>query len=91
MLQLSVLVTSMSVNSPFGLIKTPENGVIGHVRLARATRAASPSKTPSTTTPWKDYWILLSSCETCKYNGLDFLDFLRSGKRSIDGFATKSK
>jgi hypothetical protein len=35
----------------------------------------------------KDYLILLSICETCKYRGLDFLDFLRSGEKDIDVFA----
>jgi hypothetical protein len=28
----------------------------------------------------RDYLVLLSICETCKYMGLDFLDFLRSGE-----------
>jgi hypothetical protein len=31
--------------------------------------------------------ILLSICETCKYSGVDFLDFLRSGKKDINAFA----
>ena len=34
-----------------------------------------------------DYLILLSLCETCKYKNVDFLGFLRSGSKSIDGFA----
>ncbi len=34
----------------------------------------------------REYLILLSICETCKYNGLDFLDFLRSGENNIDAF-----
>jgi len=33
-----------------------------------------------------DYLILLSICQTCKYSGLDFLDFLRSGEKTIDAF-----
>jgi len=37
----------------------------------------------------KDYLILLSISETCKYKGLDFLDFLRSGEKDIDVFAQK--
>jgi len=37
----------------------------------------------------KDYLILLSICETCKYKGLDFLDFLRSGEKDIDVFAQR--
>ena len=33
----------------------------------------------STETGIREYLILLSICETCKYNGINFLDFLRSG------------
>jgi transposase len=35
----------------------------------------------------RDYLILLSLCETCKYQNVDFLDFLRSGSKNIDDFA----
>ncbi len=35
----------------------------------------------------KEYLILLSICQTCKYMGLDFLDFLRSGEKDIYAFA----
>jgi len=31
--------------------------------------------------------ILLSVCQTCKYMGVDFLDFLRSGEKDIHAFA----
>ncbi|MEI9478873.1 MAG: IS66 family transposase, partial [Deltaproteobacteria bacterium] len=34
-----------------------------------------------------EYLTLLSVCQTCKYQGLDFLAFLRSGERDIDVFA----
>jgi hypothetical protein len=34
----------------------------------------------------RDYLVLLSMCETCKYMGLDFLDFVRSGKKDIHTF-----
>ena len=34
----------------------------------------------------RDYLVLLSICETCKYMGLDFLDFLRSGEKDIHAF-----
>jgi predicted RecB family nuclease len=34
-----------------------------------------------------EYLTLLSVCQTCKYRGLDFLAFLRSGERDIDVFA----
>jgi hypothetical protein len=35
----------------------------------------------------RDYLVLLSICETCEYQGLEFLDFLRSGETDIAGFA----
>ena len=35
----------------------------------------------------EEYLILLSVCQTCKYLGLDFLDFLRTGEISIQAFA----
>jgi hypothetical protein len=35
----------------------------------------------------RDYLILLSVCHTCKYMGVDFLDFLRSGEKDIEKFA----
>lgn len=39
-----------------------------------------------------EYLTLLSICQTCKYSGLDFLDFLRSGERDINRLlATKKK
>jgi predicted RecB family nuclease len=35
----------------------------------------------------RDFLILLSICETCKYKSIDFLNFLRSGSNDIDDFA----
>ena len=35
----------------------------------------------------RDYLVLLSLCKTCKYMGLDFLDFLRSGEKDVHVFA----
>ena len=32
----------------------------------------------------RNYLILLSLCETCKYKNVDFLHFLRSGSKDID-------
>lgn len=37
-----------------------------------------------------DYIILLSICETCKYKGVNFLDFLRSGEKDIDDFISRT-
>jgi len=35
----------------------------------------------------EEYLTLLSVCQTCKYMGVDFLDFLRSGEKDIHTFA----
>ena len=37
----------------------------------------------------RDTLVLLSVCETCKCKNVDFLDFLRSGSKDIDDFATR--
>ena len=39
----------------------------------------------------RDYLILLSICQTCVYKGIDFLDFLRSGERCIDGYIRRKR
>jgi len=39
----------------------------------------------------RDYLALLSICETCKYQNVDFLDFLRSGSKSIDDFVNHQR
>ena len=39
----------------------------------------------------RDYLVLLIICETCKYMGLDFLDFLRSGEKDIHAFAASRR
>lgn len=39
----------------------------------------------------EDYLILLSVCQTCKYIGVDFLDFLRSGEKDVHAFAEKHR
>jgi hypothetical protein len=45
----------------------------------------------STRVGTEDYLILLSVCQTCKYQGLDFLDFLRSGEKDIEVFAQANR
>jgi predicted RecB family nuclease len=39
----------------------------------------------------RDFLVLLSLCETCKYKNVDFLDFLRSGSKDVDDCATKGR
>lgn len=41
----------------------------------------------STETGVDEYLTLLSLCQTCKYMGVDFLDFLRSGEKDVHAFA----
>ncbi len=38
-----------------------------------------------------EYLVLLSISETCKYKGVDFLDFLRSGEKDIHAFAESKR
>jgi predicted RecB family nuclease len=52
--------------------------------FARLRRAIEGLSTPRGI---EEYLILLSVCQTCKYSGLDFLDFLRSGEKDIGTFA----
>jgi predicted RecB family nuclease len=42
---------------------------------------------PATEKGLRDFLVLLSICETCKYRSIDFLEFLRSGTKDIDDFA----
>ena len=41
----------------------------------------------STQNGFEGYLVLLSVCQTCKYMGMDFLDFLRSGEMDVHAFA----
>ncbi len=58
-----------------------EHAIKAFARLRRAIEGLSTPK------GIEEYLILLSVCQTCKYSGLDFLDFLRSGEKDIHGFA----
>jgi len=35
----------------------------------------------------QEHLVILSVCQTCKYMGVNFLDFLRSGEKDIHAFA----
>jgi predicted RecB family nuclease len=58
-----------------------EHAIKAFARLRRAIIGLS------TANGIEEYLILLSICQTCKYSGLDFLDFLLSGEKDIDAFA----
>jgi hypothetical protein len=62
--------------------ETPaEHAIKTLARLRRAIEGLSTRK------GIEEYLILLSICQRCKYSGLDFLDFLRSGESDIGAFA----
>ena len=58
-----------------------EHAIKAFARLRRAIEGLSTPK------GIEEYLILLSVCQTCKYSGLDFLDFLRSGETDLGTFA----
>ena len=45
----------------------------------------------STEKSLREFLILLSICQTCKYKGVDFLSFLRSGSKNIDDFVNSRR
>jgi predicted RecB family nuclease len=62
-----------------------EHAIKAFARLRRTIEGLSTPK------GIEEYLILLSVCQTCKYSGLDFLKFLRSGEIDIDTFATSQQ
>jgi hypothetical protein len=61
-----------------------EHAIKAFARLRRAIVGLSTAK------GIEEYLILMSICQTCKYSGLDFLDFLLSGEKDIEVFANAS-
>ena len=62
-----------------------EHAIKAFARLRRAIEGLSTLK------GIEEYLILLSVCQTCKYSGLDFLGFLRSGETDIRTFAASQR
>jgi len=62
-----------------------EHAVKAFAMLRNAIRGASSEK------GIRDYLTLLSICETCKYKGVDFLKFLRSGEADVEQFVRRVK
>jgi predicted RecB family nuclease len=58
-----------------------EHAIKAFARLRRAIGGLSSPKGID------DYLVLFSICQTCKYSGLDFLDFVLSGEKDIDLYA----
>src|SRR6202162_5331332 len=57
-----------------------EHAIKAFARLRRTIEGLSTPK------GIEEYLVLLSVCQTCKYSGLDFLGFLRSGETDIGTF-----
>jgi hypothetical protein len=57
-----------------------EHAIKSFAQLRRVLRGTSTER------GIHDYLILLSICQTCKYMGVDFLEFLRSGETDIHAF-----
>jgi hypothetical protein len=62
-----------------------EHAIKAFARLRRAIEGLSTPK------GIEEYLILLSVCQTCKYSGLDFLGFLRSGETDMSTFAASQR
>src|SRR5262249_11426543 len=62
-----------------------EHAIKAFARLRRTIEGLSTPK------GIEEYLILLSVCQTCKYSGLDFLGFLRSGETDIGTFAASQQ
>src|ERR1700732_394149 len=62
-----------------------EHAIKAFARLRRTIEGLSTPK------GIEEYLILLSVCQTCKYSGLDFLGFLRSGETDISTFAASQR
>ncbi|MGA9243525.1 MAG: IS66 family transposase [Silvibacterium sp.] len=60
-----------------------EHAIKAFVRLRNVVGGTSTPK------GLRDYLVLLSISETCKYKGVSFLDFLRSGETDVDAFVGK--
>ena len=60
-----------------------EHAIKAFARLRNAIGAKSTPK------GIKEYLVLLSISETCRYKGVGFLHFLRSGEMDIDAFAAR--
>ncbi len=62
-----------------------ENGVKAFSRYRKLTNNQLTEKGMS------DYLVLLSILQTCKYRGINFFEFLKSGEMSIFEFSEKIK
>jgi Transposase IS66 family len=62
-----------------------EHAIKAFARIRQCIRGLSTEKGMT------EYLILLSICEACKYKGISFLDFLRSGEKDIDMFIENKK
>jgi predicted RecB family nuclease len=73
------------------ILETVENPVLihyGSYETAFLKRMGGRhGKPPESSVAVHDYLVHLSICQTCKYIGVDFLEFLRSGEKDVHAFA----
>ena len=62
-----------------------EHAIKAFARLRDVIRGTSTEK------GLEEYLTLLSVCQTCRYTGVDFLDFLLSGEKDIHAFAERRR
>jgi transposase-like protein len=60
-----------------------EHAIKAFARLRRVIEGKTTEK------GLREFLILLSICETCKYKSVNFLEFVRSGAKNIDDFANQ--
>ena len=62
-----------------------EHAIKAFAKLRNITRGSFTERTIESTL------ILLSVCQTCKYSGLDFFEFIRTGETDIYSFAERKR
>jgi hypothetical protein len=70
-----------------GLNPSGAQTIIWRKEWERSQDIKSRQNLVSTVKGMEEYLTLLTICQTCKYMGVDFLDFLRSGEKEIHAFA----
>ncbi len=58
-----------------------EHAIKAFVRLINVIRGSCTKEA------LQEYLVLLTVCQTCEYQGTDFLDFLRSGEKQFEAFS----
>src|SRR4030095_15079929 len=62
-----------------------EHAIKAFARLGKVISGTSTKKGV------EEYLTLLTVAQTCEYRGIDFLEFVRSGERDVEGFAARRR